>query len=313
MLTHANSLVWDPLATGYNTGYLGLCYNNGVWDNTCAYNENVDYCAGIGAASAVTDPASSQVVTGSLMSVPGFVMESGLAGMTSMATLTVQVGLATPPIGLINKYQNLIRFGAMTFQNNGSATECNTVGSCSLTTTTSCITDSACPSGEKCVFQIPCAKVCSNLPTRQCYADSDCPPPGTCDTLSPKTDGGVITNYVGAGNCSVTTGTSCVVDSDCSSLSPSGQTCIPSVGDHSAGLINSIDNIQATSWTPFSEAFYNAIGYFARSNDYSVSPPTSRTEFNFTTPTGVPPASVRQPLPRTRTRRRCSARRITSS
>ena len=39
------------------------------------------------------------------------------------------------------------------------------------------------------------------------------------------------------------------------------------VGDHSSGLINTIDNIAATTWTPFTEAFYNAIGYFANRTD----------------------------------------------
>jgi type IV pilus assembly protein PilY1 len=72
------------------------------------------------------------------------------------------------------------------------------------------------------------------------------------------------------------------VDTDC----PGVETCNASVGDHNSGLISVIDNIQATSWTPFAEAFYNAMGYFSRTNDYPLPParivPTSRTEFNFT-------------------------------
>ena len=76
------------------------------------------------------------------------------------------------------------------------------------------------------------------------------------------------------------------MDNDCAALSPGGQSCVPSVGSHSSGLIQSIDNIVASSWTPFAESFYNAMGYYARSNDYSVAIPTSR-DFNFTTPAGV--------------------------
>ena len=301
VLSHPASLVWPFGATGYTLGYLGLCYNsvNGNWDAAggfdanCSLNEQKDYCAGIGGAS-VTDPSTSIPPT-TLQNVPGFVMELGLDALTSIATDTVQIALATPPTGLINKYQGLIRFGAMTFQNNGSLTECNQNGHCSITTTTSCTSDASCaglsPSGQKCVYSIPCINVCSTTKDRQCFNDyPDCFINGvqeTCTSLGSSglnlnADGGIIPTYayVGHGACSITTSTSCDVDSEC----PSGETCVASVGDHTTGLIQGIDNIVASSWTPFAEGFYNAMGYFARSNDYPIPPatatPTSR-DFNF--------------------------------
>ena len=79
--------------------------------------------------------------------------------------------------------------------------------------------------------------------------------------------------YIGAGKCSATTATACTVDTDC----PAGEYCKESIGDHNSGLIRNIDDIQATSWTPFAEAFYNAMGYLARANNYTDSPPTSRS------------------------------------
>ena len=34
-------------------------------------------------------------------------------------------------------------------------------------------------------------------------------------------------------------------------------------GSHSSGLVNQIDALKAANWTPFSEAFFNAMGYYA--------------------------------------------------
>ena len=39
------------------------------------------------------------------------------------------------------------------------------------------------------------------------------------------------------------------------------------VGDHTSGLIGTVDNITATTWTPFAEAYYDVIGYFANRTD----------------------------------------------
>lgn len=240
-----------------STGYLGACYNTvtKTFSSPCDVTQIQNYCNANVTTNPVVDPSSTSTTTASA-TIPGFVMQQGLTNLTQVGVLTVKVGLATPPTGLIDKYSDRIRFGAMTFQNNGSGSECGGTSS------------------------IPCAKVCSVSTTRMCYLNTDCPSGETCGALS-LTDGGKIISYVGAGSCSATTTTACNVDSDCSGLTPSGQYCVPSKGSHSSGLIKSIDDIPATSWTPFAEVFYSAMGYFARTNDYTASPPTSRSDANF--------------------------------
>ena len=298
---------------GNTTGYLGKCFTAGVWDDACALIENKDFCQTMGGAGAVSDPSSEAGVSQTVQNVPGFVMELGLGNLPMLndyteltparANSTKGFPLAVydsanyspwPPSGLIQKYRDNMRLGIMTFANNGSGSECATSGSCSATSTnagTACSSDATCTgTGAKCIFQIPCAKTCSNLSTRQCNSDADCnftdpetgvASTGTCSALSKK-DGGVIISYVGAGFCAtgtVTTATPCDVDSECST----GQHCAPSIGDHTSGLLKKVDDIQATSWTPFAEAFYNAIGYFARTNDYvsAATTPLSRSDNNF--------------------------------
>jgi len=305
-LSHSASLV-----DGNTEGYLGLCFTGGVWNDACVLTENKDYCQGVGGAGSVTDPSSESTVSETVQSIPGFVMELGLGSLTMINDYTVLSPVPAnatkgfpvlvydpggffpwPPTGLIQKYSNNIRFGAMTFQNNGSGSECGTKGVCSATSPAgfrgiACTSDASCGGGS-CIFTVPCSKTCSNLPERQCNSSDDCTftnpatgvtSTGTCGSLA-KTDGGKIISYVGEGKCSSTTTTSCYVDSDCAALVPSGQYCNPSIGDHNSGLLRAIDDIQATSWTPFAEAYYNAIGYLARSNAYTVAIPTSRSDAN---------------------------------
>lgn len=253
----SSSLTYLDSNGASQTGYLGACYNSATqsFNSPCDVTQMQNYCTVNVNTNPVVDPSSTTLVNNG-QSAPGFIMEQGLMNTNLVGTLTAQVS-ATAPTGLIQNYQGRLRFGAMTFQNNGSASEC---GSSS----------------------IPCAKACSVTTTRMCYATSDCPTGETCQALA-KSDGGQVISYIGAGACSVTTTQACNVDSDCSNLQPSGQTCVPSVGSHSSGLINTIDNIPATSWTPFAETFYNAIGYYARYNDpnYTTSPPQSRSDSNF--------------------------------
>ena len=246
------------------TGYLGKCWNGTDFSGPCTPNDlaqMANYCTMNVNTNPVVDPTSTGL-QGAGQSAPGFILEQGLMNSFKVATLAVQVSLAAPPTGLIYSFRDRIRFGAMTFQNDGSGSECGGAGA------------------------IPCARACSVTTTRMCYLTSDCPVSAgvqeTCGTVG-KTDGGKIISYVGAGNCSATTAQACDVDADCSALSPGGQYCVASIGDHGTGLIKSIDAIPATSWTPFAEAFYNAMGYFARWNDpgYAASPAPSRSDSGF--------------------------------
>ncbi len=247
-------------------GYLGACWNSTNQDFSNCPSTSADpsvdtrvkrmgnYCAVNINTNPVADPSSTSLTTAG-QSAPGFILEQGLLNTQPVGSLRVRVATPSAPVGILNDFKDRIRFGVQTFQNNGSGSECgNTVG-------------------------IPCVKTCSVTATRICYFDSDCPVTnGTQETCGPltKRDGGDLLSYVGAGHCSVATGTACTVDSDCASLTPSGQYCKPDIGDHSGGMVKAIDGIPATSWTPFAESFYNALGYFARDNAYTDNPPVSR-------------------------------------
>ena len=238
------------------TGYLGACYDpeTGAFASPCDVTQMANYCFVNVDTNPVVDPPNTTMTT-DRQSATGFILEQGLMNTVLVTRLAVRVA-ASAPTGLIDKYQNQIRFGAMTFQNNGSGSECGSGSS------------------------IPCYKACSLTSTRFCYLDSDCPVTGgvqeTCDSLA-RTDGGKILAYIGAGHCSIETTTPCDVDADCAS----GQYCVESIGNHGTGLIHAIDGIPATSWTPFAETFLNAMGYFARTNAYSASPPASRSDAGF--------------------------------
>ena len=95
-------------------------------------------------------------------------------------------------------------------------------------------------SGSECdasSSNITCAKHCAVDATKACFQDADCVS-GSCVANS-KLDGGKIISYL--------------------NYDP--------VGDHTSGLIQSIDAIKATTWTPYAEAYYNAIGYFGNRID----------------------------------------------
>jgi type IV pilus assembly protein PilY1 len=233
-----SSALSHPNFNGNSTGYVGKCYtpSTGVWDDNCVITEMTDFCEGIG-KSPVTDPSSGSAIQGTELNVPGFVMDAGLTALgAASGTFFVKVGVSSPPTGLINQFASQIRFGAMTFNFDGSSSECNVAGS-----------------------NITCPKKCSITTSKQCYFDSDCPEIALgvhepCIAAATR-DAANIISYIG----------------------------YDAVGDHSSGLINAIDNIEASSWTPFAEGLYNAIGYFARTNDYTSSPGTSRTDVRINT------------------------------
>ncbi|MCM0083697.1 hypothetical protein L4X63_19090 [Geomonas sp. Red32] len=87
---------------------------------------------------------------------------------------------------------------------------------------------------------IPCTKVCSDT-GKACFINSDCAS-NSCNVVV-KTDGGKI---------------------------PAGGYIGDPIGDHSTGLINVIDNLQGTSWTPFAETFYEGLAYLTNSTNFSL-------------------------------------------
>ncbi len=159
------------------------------------------------------------------------------------------------PSGIVQNFDGKIRMGLMTFNYNGSETECTT-------STTLASGDIACP------------KKCSNNPSIACGSIMDCPQGTnvTCDATVRGTenkDGAKIQYYIGQGLChdqydAPITTKPCWTDAHCSTSA--GEFCvIDSVGSHALGgsLIQKLDAIKGSDWTPFGEGFYDAIGYFA--------------------------------------------------
>lgn len=81
--------------------------------------------------------------------------------------------------------------------------------------------------------------------------------PGTVP--DPNKDAGKIISSVGAPGVCEGTSDACSSDLDCSN----GKLC-NHAGDHSTGLVKAVGIIPADTWTPYAEAFYNAIGYYVK-------------------------------------------------
>jgi len=196
-----------------------------------------DFC-GLFKAMPVTDPTDAPSNTASYDNIPAIMSSTGAEAQlkTPIARLTVRLNKSPAPKGVVSDFSKQVRMGAMTFNFTGSATESGVT--------------------------IPVTKVCSSDPTRVCSIDIDC---GSCtNCCNPATnnlDGAKIVHYIGTGHCSATTATACYINADC----PSTETCInDGVGAWDSGLVKAINDIRANSWTPFSEAYYNAIGYYAK-------------------------------------------------
>ncbi len=221
--------------------------------------------------SNVTDPTDDPSNTTLYGNIPAILSGIGVEAQLGQPLAPdvharVALGNTDPvPTGLIQDFSSKIRMGVMSFNYDGSLSEATAMSGskyCSNNTSTTCTTNSNCPTGGVCTSMAP-VKVCSNTttlnPPTKCTADIDCGSGNTCVNATNR-DGGQILSYISKGHCSATAATNCAKDAHC----PSGETCVyEGVGDHTTGLIKTLDDIKAATWTPFAEAFYNAIGYFA--------------------------------------------------
>jgi type IV pilus assembly protein PilY1 len=274
--------------------YGGYCYDGTgpVWPDIWVGREYADeiecirvkhreFCGAI-EIPPVIDPTDDASDTSLYANLPAILGDIGIESQLGepFARLNVDVLMGAEPTGIIQKFSRTIRFGAMSFQNQGSPTECP-------------VDDS-----------VSCPSVCSNNTDFPCSSHADCPDYDPFDALTwyctletslptvKNSDGAQVIHYIGAdGKCSINTGTACDEDLDCPDFLL-GETC-NMVGNHEMGacsvsatpcdrdaecpagetcettLINRIDGIRAETWTPFSEALYNATGYFARSADHT--------------------------------------------
>lgn len=202
-------------------------------------------------AQNVTDPTDSPSDTSSFDNLPALISGIGVEAQLGKPILSIpaRVVPASEPTHLVQEFGNKIRFGLMTFNNYGSASETPSL--------------------------LSAAKVCSNDDTLACVQNLDCGTGNTCGNATNKDGAYVeISALIGLGHCSATTGTECTKTAHC----PNGETCVSNgVGDHTSGLVRKIDDLRAATWTPFAEAYYNAIGYFAVSSSDATGK-TSRTD-----------------------------------
>ena len=112
-----------------------------------------------------------------------------------------------------------------------------------------------------------CLQQCCDVKTCGSYLDCcqdslSC----SCDAAAANVtnaDGAKLLYPVSFGTCSHDNAVTCTTNENCKPI-VAGSVCnMIGGGSHSSGLVNQIDVLKAASWTPFSEAFYNAIGYFA--------------------------------------------------
>jgi type IV pilus assembly protein PilY1 len=221
------------------------CYG-GKCGNDCIIERHEAFCVDV-KVPPVIDPSDDPSTTENYDNLPAIIGDIGIEAQLGVpvATLIVKVHLSSAPGGLIQEFESLIRMGAMTFNFFGSPSECPE--------------------------NIPCPKICSGSGT-VCGSNLDCPAFETCVDAT-NMDGGKVIRHI-ENVCSTTKSTICNTDTDC----PDGEKCTFLAGDHTSGLINKIDNIPARTWTPFAEGFYNAIGYFARTNSYTEPIGISRTD-----------------------------------
>jgi type IV pilus assembly protein PilY1 len=239
--------------------------------------------------SNVVDPTEQPAATSYAANLPAILGDTGLSGQLGdpIGRLPVTVLANTEPTGLLQDYANRIRMGFMIFNPYGSPTECSTTYPpaageiscpkyCSTNPILLCGSPVDCPSPAtaKCLskadylsqgFSQLCYNAASNLkvtPDTTCTSDANCGIGQVC--VPGNGDGSKIIHYIGYGHCALVPSTACSTDANCTSV---GDYCVSTgVGNHSSGLISEIDSVAGAVWTPFSEAFYNAIGYFAKTS-----------------------------------------------
>jgi type IV pilus assembly protein PilY1 len=258
--------------------YAGYCYDGtdpwppDAWvgreyadEIECIREKHREFCGDLDIPPVIdpTDDASDATLFDNLPAILGDVAIETQLGEPILLT-NADTPQGAEPLGVIQKFSRNIRFGAMTFNFQGSGSEC--------------VLDS----------KVDCPRVCRDHTDLPCVSAADCPDFLTGETCIDSGavpdvnnyDGAKIIHYIGAdGICSVNTGTACDEDIDCPDfLKTAGTPCDRDIECPGAGekcnttLINRIDGIRAETWTPFSEAMYNSIGYFARMDDHTTPP-----------------------------------------
>jgi type IV pilus assembly protein PilY1 len=210
--------------------YAGACYDGtfpydrtGFTDDACVIAKHNDYCGDFEFNPAV-DPTDDTSATENYGNIPALLGDLGIESQLGDPIATFRVRVQSPaPEGVIQEFSSIIRFGALSFNFQGTPTEC--------------VATSPAPGDPP---TVRCPKVCSTTISEVCNDDADCPSGETCVDVTTvagvdNLDGGQIIYNIG-----------------------------DPLGNHNSGLIKAIDDIKASTWTPFAEGFYNSIGYFAK-------------------------------------------------
>lgn len=106
-------------------------YNgDGTVDSTdvdqCIDDALRDFC-GIVQVPQVIDPSDLQQSTGEIWNIPAMLVDSGVVGQLGqpLATMKGDIAQASQPEGLVQQYDTVIRMGAMSFNKEGSKSECS--------------------------------------------------------------------------------------------------------------------------------------------------------------------------------------------
>ncbi|UCD90086.1 MAG: hypothetical protein JSW04_01200 [Desulfobacterales bacterium] len=181
---------WDGVGAGYAS------------DDECIETAMQEFCGSL-TVPEVIDPSDIADTTSEFWNLPGMLVDSGVLAQLDEAQLVLKgrIDQSSAPTGLIQEYDNDIRMGAMVFNNDGAAAECD-------------------DSDPNILYQC---------------------------TVASNRDGGKI-----------------ISDIDKSDA-------------HTTVLVNAINDIKGTSWTPLAEAMFNALGYYAQdsgtrldSNDFNI-------------------------------------------
>ncbi len=94
--------------------------------DACVEQAIQDYC-GMIEVPQVVDPSDAADDTGNIWNAPAVLIDSGVLSQLNepLTVLKGQIDQATAPTGLIQQYADKIRMGAMTFNDDGSLSECS--------------------------------------------------------------------------------------------------------------------------------------------------------------------------------------------
>ncbi len=119
-------LVKQDCSGGGSGATAGWTDDDGDGGDACVDQAIQDYC-GIIEIPQVVDPSDSADDTGNIWNAPAVLIDTGVLSQLNepLIVLKGQIAQAAAPSALIQQYADKIRMGAMTFNDDGSASECS--------------------------------------------------------------------------------------------------------------------------------------------------------------------------------------------